>query len=597
MKYSRLVLGLSALYALIFSYLSLTKYAGGGYTGSDLAIFNQVLWNMVNGGGVWSSLQGHSYFGDHFAPLLYLLAPLYVLWQDPRWLLILQSIILGLTAVPIFYITRHVGAGLAPALRERRHPQGEPLHDRYVFLFSFAWLLNPLLHNINLFEFHVLPFALLFLLSAVHYYFLSFWNGSVSWSDRISKKSSKSLDPIASLQDDKKKNIHLMMIFLFLALLVREDVALVVGAIGVVMCIDVLRGSDCHREGGQATAAILVKRLLRFTRNDKNEKILWVGISLSVVGLLWFVGAQSVIAALSPSGGYQFATYYSWIATTSFADALRHLFSFSNFNLTLAVLLPFVFLPLTRPKWLLLTTPPALAAFLAASSGSVVWQSHLVTLWLPGLVVGTIFVYTHLVQSLQDKELEPVIVPLILTVGVVLSSFVLGPKISNVRARLIAPVQDIPQEVSVAATYQHLAPLSSRAELYDLRYIWLGHQQYSSAPYIYRNPEYVVIAQHDLESYMVQFPTLAWTSAGHESGPERLRGLIADGGYEVAEHPDSVLVFRQVQTPTPEATLTVLDQALERARAVGQRCSGGVEILPDRSVGLLIDSCHNGDTL
>jgi len=137
------------IYTLVFSIISIWKLNGYLYNGLDLAIFNNVFYNTLHSNWFWSSIQGHSYLGDHFTPILFLLLPIYAIWQSPEMLLILQSIFLGLAAWPIYKISQLV-------LRDNKLAIG----------IGILWLINPLVHNINLFEFHLiawLPLTILFL--------------------------------------------------------------------------------------------------------------------------------------------------------------------------------------------------------------------------------------------------------------------------------------------------------------------------------------------------------------------------------------------------------------------------------------------------
>jgi uncharacterized membrane protein len=101
------------VYIVTFSTLSVLKHDTFHSFTFDLGIMSQVLWNTAHGRLFELSLDRPldtelvgSYLGNHVRPILLLLAPLYRLWPDPRLLLILQSVALGLGAVPLFWIVR-----------------------------------------------------------------------------------------------------------------------------------------------------------------------------------------------------------------------------------------------------------------------------------------------------------------------------------------------------------------------------------------------------------------------------------------------------------------------------------------------------------
>ena len=170
-------------YAIAISLVCLWKYHQLLYNGLDLAIYNNALWNTMHGNWFWSTIQGHNYFGDHFEPILILFLPLYYLWQSPILLLILQTMFLGLAAWPIYLISAEVLNGRWEFIsNQNKTPfnrgtaaelKTEPLRKNNVLALSIAclWLINPLVHNGNLFEFHAIAF-LPFLFFWLFYFYL-----------------------------------------------------------------------------------------------------------------------------------------------------------------------------------------------------------------------------------------------------------------------------------------------------------------------------------------------------------------------------------------------------------------------------------------
>ena len=144
------------IYIVTFSTLSVLKHDNFYSFTFDLGIMSQVMWNTAHGRVFEISLDRPldtpligSYLGNHVRPILLLLAPFYRLWPDPRLLLILQSVALGLGAVPLFWIARRT-------LKNRLMP---------VALVA-CYLLYPALGYISFFDFHPVAFAVPFLLFA-----------------------------------------------------------------------------------------------------------------------------------------------------------------------------------------------------------------------------------------------------------------------------------------------------------------------------------------------------------------------------------------------------------------------------------------------
>ena len=105
------MLAAAVLAGTLFGALALLRHWSFHSTASDLAVFDQVLWNTIHGRFMESTLslarcEPHSFFGDHFSPALLLILPLYLLFPRPETLLVVQSIALALGVSPIYLIAR-----------------------------------------------------------------------------------------------------------------------------------------------------------------------------------------------------------------------------------------------------------------------------------------------------------------------------------------------------------------------------------------------------------------------------------------------------------------------------------------------------------
>lgn len=142
-------LGVGA-YALIFSFIAVTRHYALRTHALDLGYYLQIVWSISQGGGASTSLPEMHAWGDHFSPILYLLAPFLVLFPDAVLLLIVQSVLFALGAIATFAIARR------------------QLNDeRLAAAFAGLYLLNPSLHGVNLRDFHPAGLAIPFLLAAV----------------------------------------------------------------------------------------------------------------------------------------------------------------------------------------------------------------------------------------------------------------------------------------------------------------------------------------------------------------------------------------------------------------------------------------------
>ncbi|WP_280690215.1 DUF2079 domain-containing protein [Kitasatospora sp. GAS204B] len=113
--------GLAALFFLLYAIVAVRRHQrvlSGGY---DLGIFEQAIRNYAHFHAPVADLKGPGYnvLGDHFHPILAVLAPLYRLFPTPLTLLLAQAALLALTVVPITrwgQRTRGLWVGLAAGI-------------------------------------------------------------------------------------------------------------------------------------------------------------------------------------------------------------------------------------------------------------------------------------------------------------------------------------------------------------------------------------------------------------------------------------------------------------------------------------------------
>ncbi len=142
----------AAAAAGVLAWLSVLRHVRFAST-QDLALFDQLLWNVRQGHGLWTTLSGnswlqfpHHFYGEHVSPILFLLAWPAGLTPGPEALLVLQALAVMLAALPVARIaaaeTGRPEAGLAAGL---------------------TWLALPGLWGAVLFDFHMEAFEALFL--------------------------------------------------------------------------------------------------------------------------------------------------------------------------------------------------------------------------------------------------------------------------------------------------------------------------------------------------------------------------------------------------------------------------------------------------
>lgn len=157
------VAGLVIIYVISFSVFSIIRLESFSPGIFDMANMEQAIWNTAHG-HILKMTTYYPYTNRlffHVEPIMIIIAPLYLLWQDPKMLLIIQSFILGLGAIPIFLIAK------------------EKLKNNLVaLLLAGAYLLNPALHQGNITDFHPLVLAVTFILFGFYFAMKNKWGTS-----------------------------------------------------------------------------------------------------------------------------------------------------------------------------------------------------------------------------------------------------------------------------------------------------------------------------------------------------------------------------------------------------------------------------------
>ncbi len=141
-----------AVYALLFSFVAVTRHLSFRTHALDLGYYVQLTWNLAGGHGPYVSLPEMNAWGDHLSPILYLFVPVFWLAPSPAVLLVGQSVVLATGAVATFAIARQRLGDERPAAA-----------------FALLYLLNPSLHGINVRDFHAAALTLPLLLAALYF--------------------------------------------------------------------------------------------------------------------------------------------------------------------------------------------------------------------------------------------------------------------------------------------------------------------------------------------------------------------------------------------------------------------------------------------
>ncbi|MBI4787145.1 MAG: DUF2079 domain-containing protein [Chloroflexi bacterium] len=113
---NRTLFVLVSVFALFYSVLQIRQFESFRFWGTDLAIFDQVIWNFLHGRPYQNTIivELPIILGQHFSVLLAALAPVYALHADPRTLVIVPVLSVAVATMVLYWFgQRQLGAPLA----------------------------------------------------------------------------------------------------------------------------------------------------------------------------------------------------------------------------------------------------------------------------------------------------------------------------------------------------------------------------------------------------------------------------------------------------------------------------------------------------
>jgi uncharacterized membrane protein len=314
--------------------------------------------------------------------------------------------------------------------------------------FAMLYLLYPATHGINLVDFHELAFLPLVLFSAIYYMFM--------------------------------RKTSLFIFFLFCALMIKEDVVLVV---------------------------IMMTAYAVYYGYYNSPKERWIFLIFIVASILWLLISFTLIIPHFHPEGYIHSSRYEM--SDGLAGLITH-----NFTLKVAYLIllfgPLVLTPLAAPEFLLISLP---------SFAEIVFQDdiayriniHYCALLIPILFTAAILGTVRIRKTLVEKtpHLVKYLYPLLVIMGILytivwtpapISPFTLFPVFShpcdytiNDHTQIIQnAISIIPNNASVSTQNNLASHLSRRVNLFltyqeNVDYILVDQKTYHF--YWFRNPE------------------------------------------------------------------------------------------------------------
>ncbi|MGA1031544.1 MAG: DUF2079 domain-containing protein, partial [Ilumatobacteraceae bacterium] len=103
-----IAVSLTVLYTVWLAVRTTRNHFGLGTSAYDFGLYDQGVWLLSQGRAPFVTLMGRNLFGDHTSFILVPLVPLYWIVESTGLLFVVQSMVLGLGALPVWKVTRQL---------------------------------------------------------------------------------------------------------------------------------------------------------------------------------------------------------------------------------------------------------------------------------------------------------------------------------------------------------------------------------------------------------------------------------------------------------------------------------------------------------
>ncbi len=407
----------AALFFLVFTYLAWRRQDAFEMGRFDLGNMSQAVWSTAQGRFLeFTDIGGNqtTRLAIHVDPILVAFAPLYWVWSNPKILLLIQAGAVAAGAFPVYWIAREelkeLGSDYLPAVA------------------AFVYLLYPPLQYAVLDEFHPVTLAAPLLLFAIWYL--------------------------------REKRYVAAAVFLVLAALTKEEIALSVVALGIYAAVvwkDVKIGTIIATAGA-----------------------VWFAIATQVVMPHFNDGDQSLLMQRYEEVGGSIGGIIKTLFTDP-AKLVNVAFSNSSAGYIPLLLAPLLALPLLAPAAFLVLSPELAANLLSSQEAQSSIHFHYVAPLVPFLIWSAILGVKRMASVSMGLARA---LPVAMLAGVLVSGWLMGPLPvwselplgSQYKADSYSPdahdriirraLKLVPEHASVSATNQIGAHLSERERIF-----------------------------------------------------------------------------------------------------------------------------------
>lgn len=316
-KWTWVVIALCCAHAVWMSWLQVQMHRGLGTFAYDVGLYDQGVWLLSRGEAPFVTLMGRNLFGDHASLILLFLVPLYWIIPGTATLLVVQAMAIAAGAVPLYLFARRALSS-----------------ERLAVCAAVLWLANPAVNGTGMENFHPDSFLGLFLPLALYALYERKW--------------------------------RLYAVAVFFALLVKEDVLLIMIPLGIFVAF----------------------------RFDRRKGVLTVLASIAATGLGMFVLMKSLIGVPTRNGWripYGGVSGFLRETVTNPTGVARYLVSEDRALYVFQMAAPFAGIFALSP-WMTLVAVPVIASNVV----STFWYQHSIQyhyslVAVPVLVCATVF--------------------------------------------------------------------------------------------------------------------------------------------------------------------------------------------------------------
>ncbi len=363
------------LYIIYFSYFTILRHNGLYTQYFDLGIMDQTVFNtfkgrileMTNTHGI-ENIKRMAIHNDIF---LALLAPFYAIYKGPQTLLVIQSIIIALGAIPLYLLSKKV-------LKSKI----------FSVVLSFSYLIFSPLERANIFDFHAVCLSITFILFMFYFSYI--------------------------------KKYFLSFVFFILVIITKEEVALATCFFGMYLFFkNTLSWKD---------------KKLRFSFSLKSS-IIKFALLVILISIIWFVLSIWVIMPYFRKGQHFAISYYSGFGDSAgniisgiISNPIKTIsifFQKQSLMYFFFFIAPLFFFPIFAPEILILSLPEFAINLLSSNQYMRSFYLQYVSVIIPFVFIATIFGVKRVLNKVKFINIK--IISFLILISTLLFAYLFGP--------------------------------------------------------------------------------------------------------------------------------------------------------------------------